>query len=513
MSLRRTMAWIHGWLGLLAGWLLFAMFLTGTASYFRPEITRWMQPELAMRPVSATHAAAAAVSYLQRVGFDDPLWYVYLPDSRTNVTRVFALPASKPGAPRHDQDLVIDPATGHPVRARETLGGEHFYRFHFQLELPYPLGRWVAGACAMFMLGAIVSGVITHKRIFADLFTLRWNKGQRSWLDAHNVSAVLALPYHAMITYTGLLTLIAMYMPSPIATNYARLADFDREVYGTPAEIAPTGRRAPLVAIAPLADDAARRWKAPPATMIVQHPNDAAARVTFIRSTLGTLNAGAATLTYSGATGQLLGRTGGGTGAAASTAGTMLGLHVAHFAGQDLRWALFCLGLTGTAMVGTGLLLWTAARRRAGAVPFPGLWLVERLNIATIVGTPIGMAAYLLANRLIPAGAPGRADMEVQAMFWSWGVVAVAQCARPVRRAWTEGLACAATAFAAVPLANALTTHHGLPGSLIEGDFVFAGFDAAMIAVASLFALASWRSLSTGKPLLSKRVRQGADRA
>ena len=41
-TLRQSMAWIHGWLGLLAGWILFAMFLTGTASYFRPEITQWM---------------------------------------------------------------------------------------------------------------------------------------------------------------------------------------------------------------------------------------------------------------------------------------------------------------------------------------------------------------------------------------------------------------------------------------------------------------------------------------
>jgi hypothetical protein len=50
------------------------------------------------------------------------------------------------------------------------------------------------------MLTATISGVITHKRIFVDFFTLRWSKGQRSWLDAHNVSAVLALPFHAMIS-------------------------------------------------------------------------------------------------------------------------------------------------------------------------------------------------------------------------------------------------------------------------------------------------------------------------
>ena len=30
-GVRQSMAWSHGWLGLLAGWRLFALFLRGTA--------------------------------------------------------------------------------------------------------------------------------------------------------------------------------------------------------------------------------------------------------------------------------------------------------------------------------------------------------------------------------------------------------------------------------------------------------------------------------------------------
>ena len=43
---RQSMAWLHTWSGLLVGWVLLAIFVTGTASYFRSEITLWMQPEL-----------------------------------------------------------------------------------------------------------------------------------------------------------------------------------------------------------------------------------------------------------------------------------------------------------------------------------------------------------------------------------------------------------------------------------------------------------------------------------
>ncbi len=36
-----------------------------------------------------------------------------------------------------------------------------------------------------------MSGIVTHRRILVDFFTLRRDKGaQRNWLDAHTVSGV-----------------------------------------------------------------------------------------------------------------------------------------------------------------------------------------------------------------------------------------------------------------------------------------------------------------------------------
>jgi uncharacterized iron-regulated membrane protein len=45
-SLRQRMSWLHTWAGLLAGWVIYAMFITGSVSYFREELTQWMQPEI-----------------------------------------------------------------------------------------------------------------------------------------------------------------------------------------------------------------------------------------------------------------------------------------------------------------------------------------------------------------------------------------------------------------------------------------------------------------------------------
>ena len=49
---RLSMAWLHTWTGLVVGWVLFFVFLTGTAGYVQIELTRWMQPERAMQVVA-----------------------------------------------------------------------------------------------------------------------------------------------------------------------------------------------------------------------------------------------------------------------------------------------------------------------------------------------------------------------------------------------------------------------------------------------------------------------------
>ena len=41
---RQSMAWLHTWTGLLVSWLLLLIFMGGTASYYREEISRWMRP-------------------------------------------------------------------------------------------------------------------------------------------------------------------------------------------------------------------------------------------------------------------------------------------------------------------------------------------------------------------------------------------------------------------------------------------------------------------------------------
>jgi hypothetical protein len=156
-------------------------------------------------------------------------------------------------------------------------------------------------------------------------------------------------------------------------------------------------------------------------------------------------------------------------------------------------------------MIATGSVLWTVKRKGLHTKPFFGLRLAEGLNIGAIACLPAGMAAFFLANRLLPAAMPGRADVEVSTLFWVWFGLAALSCLRPVRRAWAETLGLAGALFLAIPLVNAATTERGLPHSLLSGDTLFATFDLAMLVIGGLLAFASWAVATNAVPMRSTR--------
>lgn len=513
-SLRQSMSWLHTWSGLLFGWLLFTMFVTGTAAYFNEEITRWMQPELEGRAAPA-EAAQAAIRYLERTAPDAKSWYIAPPGRRTQTTRIFWEPADNGGERRRRRDTQAQlDSDGNKVTARETRGGFFLYRFHFDLHyMPVIWARYLVGVAAMFMLVAIVSGVITHKKIFTDFFLLRFGKGQRSWLDAHNVTAVLALPFHLMITYTGLVTLATLYMPWGIAATYQSGDSFFEARFPASEECERLDRMAPLAPIAPIAPIMAvarTAWNGAAVGAIrIANPGDASARISLTRASEEAIPTRGETLSFNGVTGALITPVPAAPGGAALTESTMIGLHAGRFAHDGLRWLYFLSGLGGTAMVGTGLVLWTVKRRQKlddPARPHPGFRIVEKLNVATVAGFPASMAGYFLANRLLPLRMENRADWEVHCMFLLWAGFAVWAMIRPARRGWIELLGAGAALYAAVPIVNLVTTERGIVRSLMHGDLLFIGFDGAMLICAALFALGA-RKASNGRGEVKRRAR------
>ena len=514
-GLRQSMSWVHTWSGLLVCWLLLMVFMAGTAAYYRHEITFWMKPELhaaARTPatLSTVEAGAMAVRGLQEHAPTASHWFIDLPNQRNPLIMASWTNPPNKGMSREErrkafrnQNFTLDPHTGLETAApRDTRGGEFLYRLHFDLYYMSALwGRWIVGVAAMAMLVAIISGVITHKRIFKDFFTFRPRKGQRSWLDAHNATAVLALPFHLMITYTGLVTLMFMYVPSPTKALYGDEQNtMFAEVFLTPERGTPAKVAAPLADVKPMLEQAERAWGVTPTRIVVTHPNDANARVDLLRPSGKQLSNIEPLMTFDGVSGALIASSG-----APSTAlgarGAIYGLHVAHFADPLLRALFFVCGLAGCAMVATGALLWGVKERQkyakvvaaGGKVGF-GVRLVDALNIGAIAGLPVAFAVYFWSNRLLATGALERSNLEANCFFAAWGACAILAQIRPTRAMWRFQLSLGALLLGTLPLLNAFTTDTHLGVTLFGGPGLrpVAGFDLVVLLLGALLGWAAW---------------------
>lgn len=526
---RQSMAWLHTWTGLLVGWLLLLIFMAGTASYYREEISRWMRPELPRSSVSSEVAAERAIAFLQHKAPQAESWNVTLPDPRNPAMRMFwRNPESMVKPPVEGEkrrrgggrfgDATVDPGTGQEVAARETRGGDFFYRLHFDLHyIPVYWARYLVGFCAMFLLVAIITGVITHKKIFKDFFTFRKDKGLRSWLDFHNVSAVMALPYHAMITYTGIVTLMFMYLPWGVNVAYPKDEDaFFSEAFARLADIdTPSEGRAAALPIQQLLDAARAEWKgAQVGGFTLYHPGAANAVIDVYQRDGKRLSVDTPSLRYDAVSGALI-EASPLSGGATQTRGVMYGLHLARFADWGLRALFFVSGLIGCLMVASGVVLWAVKERpkhaKSGKIGF-GLRLVDALNIGAVAGLPIAFAAYFWGNRLLPVQMAERADAEVNVFFYAWAAALLAAFIWPKRLMWAWQLYLGAAMFMLIPVINALTTHAHLGVTLRTGDWVLAGFDLMMLAFGAVLAYCALR-MQRWQPALSaaeKKKRQVA---
>jgi uncharacterized iron-regulated membrane protein len=491
-GLRQAMAWLHTWAGLVFGWLLFAIFLTGTLSYFKDEISHWAQPEVPVRAVDAQASLAQAQRYLQTNAGQAPRWFINLPDAREPALSVMWQDPNKSGRGSFTRHT-LDPQTGQRVEARESRGGDFFYRFHYQLQMGYPWGRWLSSLAAMVMLVTLVTGIITHKKIFKEFFTFRPGKGARSWLDGHNAIGVLVLPFHLMITYSSLVIFMTMLMPASINSRYdGDTQAFFSEIYPGNQRVVPAGQPAPLVDLGTLYEHALQQWPhANIGRVSVQVPGDANAQVQFSRHDGDTVSRDpGASITFAGTTGAIIERPQD-SSAPMVVMGTFYGLHMGLFAGPVLRWLYFFCGLGSTLLIGTGLVMWLSKRQlkhaRSGVRPFE-LRLVEVLNVAGMAGLVLAVAAFLWANRVLPANYPGRAGLEVDSFFFVW-LLSVAHAAmRSGNKAWIEQLGLAAIALAGIPLLSLLTTDHGLPASIAAGDWALAGVDLSALGCGLVLA-------------------------
>ncbi|MDI5839839.1 PepSY-associated TM helix domain-containing protein [Shewanella xiamenensis] len=505
----RTLSWLHTWAGLLVCWVLLLIFFAGSLSYFRHEISLWAEPEL-HRGTFQDYQANQLISQLDKgqhyIESHSPAetqrWLINFPTQRSPMLSfAWQLPPEK-GQRRGkiEQHTALADGSGVITDVRDSRGGDFFYRLHFDLHyMPAITARYIVGVCTMFMLIALISGIVIHKRIFKDLFSFRQNKGARSWLDAHNVSSVIALPYHLMITYTGLITLMLIYIPWTVSTAYPEDNQaFLKELNPARQTEKASGIYAEQVRLSQLLPQVQAEWgNAPIKQVIVSYPQDKNSQVTFYQNTGKDVTDESTLLVFNGVTGELKYASPHEVSGTVATYDTMMSLHTARFAAPLLRILFFFCGLLGCAMVATGTLMWAIRLRQKqqkaidkGEKPSSGLRLVEGLNFMFILGLPLGAAAFFYANRILPADFATRSAWEVHSFFIALGAMGVWAFFGRSRRDWQIALVLIGTLYCALPILNALTSPSHFIDNIQSQQWALVGFDvlAVLIGVVMLFA-------------------------
>ena len=515
-TFRARMGTLHTWAGVLFGALLFAIFWTGSLSVFDEEIDRWMMPDTRL----AWDAAAPRLALdrdvrplLERRAATSPYWMAILPSDRLP----FLTLSYGTGGEHGRQRDRFDPRTLALLPHTPTLGATGFlYPFHHNLTIRWHgIGTWIVGAAGMAMLCLLVSGLVIHRRLFAEFFTLRFRRPfGRSDLDVHNLTGIVLLPFHILITLSGLMIAVPVYFPAAYEALYADGAPqaasaaetpqraFLREALGR-KRLPAAGQPAELASLDAMVAEAERHWGEATVYLVrVNNLKDAAGNVVLRRTSDDTVTKVIDNFRFAAATGAFVERF-----QASPTVNVwnfIAGTHYIQFRHWLLRWLYFLGGIGGCAMIATGLFFWTQARRKKHqGQGHSGVGLVEAVSIAGVCGILAATLAFFLANRALPRQDVlwnvDREQWEVWTFHAVWCTSALhalvrigADRTRGHLRAWRDqcwgvaGLAVLAVA------ANWLTTgDHLLATVVFDPYWPVAGMDLSLLAAAALAVVAA----------------------
>ncbi|ULA65972.1 MAG: Membrane protein [Nitrospira sp.] len=383
----------HSWSGILFGWLLYAVFLTGTLTVFDAEITQWMQPELAELTLRESNISQAGNAPTAQP-----------PQSHRDIQRGLPPPSVhtvKLQTNRTFGGQTTDPRTGRMVVLRDTQGGDFFYHFHHGLLLGYP-GAWIVGLAGLSMIVSLITGMGIHRRSMKGLVLGSLGTSSNRAGVSHNLLGLLVLPFALLISVTGLLISSSIYLPIEL-----------------------------------------------------QLLRDKPSTLSFLST-----------------------------------------LHFVQFGTVAMRWLYFLMGLATSATIATGLVLWTIKRRpiEFAQARLTSAHIIERLNIATVAGLLVSVAALFWLNRILPLPLFERAVWEIRGFFLIWCVSLIhSLLRRNLLVSWQEQLSAAALLLAFLPGVNALTTDSHLLITLSRGQWAMAGVDLTSLAVGVLLGVLARR--------------------
>lgn len=222
---RRINDWLHLWLGLVSGLVVFIVSITGCFYAFEQEIKDALEPwrfvEVQNKPfVPPSQLLDTAQKYMPGVA---PTGLTY-----SNAEGAAAVGFSiMENGKRSFTAVFINPYTGAFLQKQQAIGEGKFdfFRFiidgHRALWLPYEIGRPIVGVATLVFVVLLISGLIMwwpgkwSKANTSKSFKIKWKAGfKRVNYDLHNVVGFYSLVLAFVLAVTGLVWSFAWFEDS-----------------------------------------------------------------------------------------------------------------------------------------------------------------------------------------------------------------------------------------------------------------------------------------------------------
>lgn len=400
---------IHGWSGILLGILLYAVLVTGMVAVFSEEISHWsagvVNTENPLSP-AIDHEATPLQDYIDRLEPSvDPEYIeeVALGGTTTGDLNIFfhRHQTNAEGViEEYGTSFDLNPITGEILTEQTGSGLDFFYtdedralsRFlvsvHTELHLPRPWGLLLTGILGLMMMVAAVSGLIMHRHLLKDIFTLRRSNPLLAIKDKHTVAGSWGLPFAFVLAFTGSFFSFAGSVGLPIMAMVGFGGDQEKmfsAIIGSQAEEDATPIRGP--AIDHMLRDVKLRSGMEADFVVVEHYGRGDATANFFLPPAEEGLSGH-TLVYSGATGEFVKEKpfiGQQASLGSDLFSIMSPLHFGNFGGIISKAVWFALGFAMCFVTVTGINMWLERR--------PGRsfeWLRIGMGIATY-GIPLAL--------------------------------------------------------------------------------------------------------------------------
>ncbi len=399
----KLMVAVHGWSGILLGLVLYAVVITGMAAVFAEEIGIWsaghVETQSAFeRPID--HAVRDLAARTPKK-FHEDVDLFEIGDHNLGV--FFHHHETAPNGELVSRGVYYQlDREGRIASEQHGTGGEVFgprnddalssflVDTHVRLHVPDPWGLLLTGILGLAMLVAAVSGLLIHRHLFKDIFTLRRTVSPvLAGRDRHSVAGTWSLPFAFVLAFTGSFFSFFGTVGVPIVAMAAFGGDqqaLSDAVFGNPGK--PNPQPHPIGNLDRIAADAIKRTGEAPTFVTIEHFGRADAAVTsFHPPRPGDIEP--STLLYKGATGAF-DREKPSIGARPSAGGTLVAimapLHFGNFGGIFSKAVWFGLGFAMCYVTFTGLRLWLVRRRDQRSLG----WL-ERTVTVIGLGLPVAL--------------------------------------------------------------------------------------------------------------------------